>query len=66
MAHCPDCRYFVGCEKANWVRGCEEFETKGIEIDEEKALTPEDVRKMTPEEVRANYAKIIRDMAKWH
>ena len=22
---CPTCKYFVGCEKAIWVRGCEEY-----------------------------------------
>lgn len=22
---CTDCKHFVGCEKANWVRGCEDF-----------------------------------------
>lgn len=22
---CPECKHFVGCEKANWVKGCEEF-----------------------------------------
>lgn len=22
---CPKCKYFVGCEKANWVRGCDEY-----------------------------------------
>ena len=26
---CPRCKYFVGCEKANWVRGCEEYREKG-------------------------------------
>ena len=23
---CPKCKHFVGCEKANWERGCEEYE----------------------------------------
>ena len=22
---CPKCKYFLGCEKALWVRGCDEF-----------------------------------------
>lgn len=24
--HCPDCRYFLGCEKAVWVGPCGRYE----------------------------------------
>lgn len=59
---CPDCKRFVGCEKANWVRGCEEYREDG----EKDYFTPEEVRKMSQAEVRQNYAKIINSMSKWH